>query len=140
MSKSKSEEYVREISCWLSMSGRDQSLLVDRINRHMSYARLSKKYGISPHRIRRIALKFYSLNDWSTRPVFFPPGDTTSLRRSHWREFIEARDTVLTVLARPLLPSELLQAGPTLGPLLANPERERLSWHEAAQSTLTQLG
>ena len=58
----------------------------------------------------------------------------------NWREFIEARDTVLTVLARPLLPSELLQAGPTLGPLLASPERERLSWHEAAQSTLTQLG
>ena len=59
MSKNKSEEYVREISCWLSMSGRDQSLLVDRINRHMSYARLSKKYGISPHRIRRIVLKFW---------------------------------------------------------------------------------
>lgn len=59
MSKSKSEEYVREISCWLSMSGRDQSLLVHRINRHMSYARLSKKYGISPHRIRRIVLKFW---------------------------------------------------------------------------------
>ena len=74
------------------------------------------------------------------RPVFFPPGDSTSLRRSHWREFVEARDAVLTVLGRPLLPSELIQAGSTLGPLLANPDRERISWCEAVQPTLTQLG
>ena len=59
MSKSKPEEYVREISCWLSMSGRDQNLLVDRITGHMSYPKLSKKYGISPDRTRQIVLKFW---------------------------------------------------------------------------------
>jgi len=59
---------------------------------------------------------------------FFPPGDSTSLRRSHWREFIEARDAVLRVLGCPLTPSRFLGLGSRLGPLLASPERERDSW------------
>ena len=47
---------------------------------------------------------------------------------------------MLAVLARPLLPSQLLRFAPVLGPLLANPERARLMWQETAQVTLDQLG
>ena len=59
MSKNKLEVYVRDISCWLSMSERDQNLLVDRIIKHMLYTKLSKKYGISPSRIKQIIAKFW---------------------------------------------------------------------------------
>ena len=71
---------------------------------------------------------------------FTPPGDSSSRRRSHWREFLEARDAVLAVLGRPLLPSQFLRAAPVLGPLLAHPERARLPWNEAAHPALMLLG
>lgn len=74
------------------------------------------------------------------RQTFFPPGDSASIRRSHWREFVEARDSVLMVLGRPLLPSELLDKGPELGPLLASPERNREHWGEKVQPLLARLG
>jgi len=41
---------------------------------------------------------------------------------------------------RPLLPSQLLRLGPTLGPLLTNPKRSRVSWLEGSGTALTQLG
>ena len=72
--------------------------------------------------------------------AFFPPGDSTCTRRSHWREFVEARDAVFAVLGRPSLPSELLAAGPTLGPLLACPQQQRLIWSEEAQPLFEILG
>jgi hypothetical protein len=62
------------------------------------------------------------------------------MRRSRWREFTETRDSVLAVLCRPLMPSQLLQLGPTLGPLLANPERERTAYDETVPSTVNFLG
>jgi Transposase DDE domain len=67
---------------------------------------------------------------------FFPPGDLTGCRRSHWREFREGRDSVLAVLGRPLYPSQLLRVAPRLGPLLANHERERPMWHQFARALL----
>jgi hypothetical protein len=63
-----------------------------------------------------------------------------SPRRSRWREYIEARDAVLGVISRPLLPSQLLRLGPTLGSLLANPNRSRVSWLEGAGMALMTLG
>ena len=72
--------------------------------------------------------------------TFFPPGDSESLRRSHWREFIEARDAVLSVLGAPLTPSKLIESGGQLGPLLANPKRKRYSWHEEADPIVGKLG
>jgi len=41
--------------------------------------------------------------------ALFPPGDSRSRRRSHWRELLEAHDSVLAVLGRPLLPSHFLR-------------------------------
>ena len=70
----------------------------------------------------------------------FPPGDSSSRRRSHWREFLEARDSVLAVLGRPLLPSHFLPAAPALGPLLANTPRSRAMWHDSAAPMLAALG
>jgi hypothetical protein len=61
-------------------------------------------------------------------------------RRSRWREFIEARDAVLGIISRPLLPSQLLRLGPALGPLLANPRRSRVSWRERAEPALATIG
>ena len=76
----------------------------------------------------------------SSRLVFFPPGDSRSTLRSHWREFLEVRDSVLAVLGRPLLPSQLLSAAPIIGPLLANPPRARPMWREAVNEILANLG
>lgn len=59
---------------------------------------------------------------------FFPPGDTTSTRRSRWREFIEGRDSVLGVLVPAIPPSRLLRAARRLGPRLAAPPARRPIW------------
>lgn len=45
--------------------------------------------------------------------------------RSRWREFVEGRDALLSVVALPCLPSELLRDGPRLGRLLRERSRER---------------
>lgn len=55
----------------------------------------------------------------------FFPGDTMSGPRSPWREFIEARDALLAIVALPCYPSELLRDGPTLGPRLCERPRSR---------------
>ena len=70
----------------------------------------------------------------------FPLGDSRSRRRSHWMEFLEARDSVLAVLGRPLLPSHFLRSAPLLGALLACPPRKRLMWNEKAWSEIKSLG
>lgn len=62
------------------------------------------------------------------------------LRRSRWREFIEARDAILGILGRPLLPSQLIRSGKVIGPMLANNERVRDSWDESSESLLESLG
>jgi hypothetical protein len=62
------------------------------------------------------------------------------MRRSRWREFIEARDAVLGILGRPLLPSEFIRSGRIIGSMLANNERARESWDELSESLLESLG
>ena len=73
-------------------------------------------------------------------PRLLPPGDTRSRRRRHWRELLEARDSVLAVLGRPLLPSHFLRFAPMLGTLLASPRRKCLMRNEKAWSEIESLG
>ena len=56
---------------------------------------------------------------------FFPHGAFKSRGRSSWREFLEARDSVLAVLSIPILPSMLVKHGSSLVRLLAERPRKR---------------
>ena len=61
------------------------------------------------------------------------------MRRSRWREFIEARDSVLLVLGAPQSPSQLL-ARRGLGADLADSKRKRPMQLESARWIEEKLG
>ena len=56
---------------------------------------------------------------------FFSPGDTDCLPPSHWREFIEARDAVVSVVSRPLRPRQLITRGAAIREGLKERRRKR---------------
>jgi hypothetical protein len=47
---------------------------------------------------------------------------------SAWREFIEARDAVATILAMPLTPAQIIAHGPELRWNLRMPSQARKCW------------
>ena len=61
------------------------------------------------------------------RAKFFSPGDTDCLPPSHWREFIEARDAVISVVSRPLRPRQLVARGAAIRAGLKERQRTRTS-------------
>jgi hypothetical protein len=61
------------------------------------------------------------------RAKFFSPGDTDCLPPSHWREFVEARDAVVSVVSRPLRPSQLVAHGTAIRDGLKERRRVRRS-------------
>lgn len=58
---------------------------------------------------------------------FFPPEDIDCLPPSHWREFIEARDAVISVISRPLRPRQLVARGAAIRSELRERGRTRTS-------------
>ena len=56
---------------------------------------------------------------------FFPRGAFRSIVRSAWREFLESRDSVLSVLSMPLSPTSLIKHGRQMAALLAERSRTR---------------
>jgi Transposase DDE domain len=56
---------------------------------------------------------------------FFPPGALRSPRRSRWREFLEARDSLYAVLSLSIPPTQFVQRGTEIMQLLQSHPRER---------------